>query len=291
MFRGTITALATPFRDGEFSRKGLQDLVEFQISEGVDGLVPCGSTGEAATMSREEQSQVIRTVVQQARKRVFVIAGASSNSTRKAIQLSKMAAEAGADGLLHVTPYYNKPTPAGLLSHYRAIGEAVDLPLLLYNVPSRTGCDILPETVSKAAMLPHVVGIKEATGSIARAQQIITLCSKEFVVLSGDDATCLALTLMGGDGVISVISNILPKPMCQMIAAARAGQVEEARQIHYRFQTLMDLLFIESNPIPIKAALSLMGFCQNEVRSPLLSLEGDKLERLRSEMARLGLCS
>jgi 4-hydroxy-tetrahydrodipicolinate synthase len=291
MFRGTITALATPLRDREVDRQGLQELVEYQIAEGIDALVPCGSTGEAATLTREEQALVIRTVAQQVRKRVPVIAGAGSNSTRTAIELSRMAAEAGADGLLHVTPYYNKPTPAGLVEHFRAVAEAVELPIIVYNVPGRTGCDMLPDTVAQLARIPRIVGIKEATGSVARGQLVIAACPPEFVVLSGEDATCCALTAMGGAGVISVVSNIAPGPTARMIAAARAGRIDEARALHYRYQALIDLLFIESNPIPIKAALSLMGYTANEVRSPLLPLGGEKLERLRAEMTRLGLIS
>jgi 4-hydroxy-tetrahydrodipicolinate synthase len=291
MFQGAITALATPLRAGEVDRRSLQSLVEFQISEGIDGLVPCGSTGEAATLTREEQALVVRTVVEQARQRVPVIAGASSNSTREAIVLSRIAAEAGADALLHVTPYYNKPTQAGLLAHFGAISQAVDLPILLYNVPGRTGSDILPETVARAAEIPRVVGIKEATGSLIRGQAVIAACPGAFAVLSGDDATCLALTLLGGAGVISVVSNVSPGLMAKMISAARAGRLEEARLIHYRLLPLMDLLFLESNPIPVKAALSLMGYTDNEVRLPLLPLAGEKLERLRDEMIRQGLVS
>jgi 4-hydroxy-tetrahydrodipicolinate synthase len=291
MFEGAITALITPMRDGEVDRSALQDLVELQISEGIQGLVPCGSTGEAATLSREEQATVMRTVVQQARGRVPVIAGAGSNSTRKAIQLSRMAAEAGVDGLLHVTPFYNKPTQAGLVAHFRAISEATELPVILYNVPGRTGCDLLPETVARLAAVPHVVGIKEATGSVARGQQVLAACPRDFVVLSGDDATCMALCTLGAHGVISVVSNLVPGAVARMIAAARAGRLEEARGIHYRLLPLVDLLFIESNPIPVKAAMSLLGRSANELRLPLLPLEGEKLERLRAELRRQGLLS
>lgn len=286
MFTGAITALATPLRDGEVDRKGLQSLVEFQISEGIDGLVPCGSTGEAATLTREEQALVMRTVVQQARQRVPVIAGAGSNSTRKAIQLSRMAEDAGVDGLLHVTPYYNKPGGPALISHFSAIAESTKLPILVYNVPGRTGCDMLPETVAQAAALPNIVGIKEATGSIARAGAVIAACPDDFVVLSGDDATALALTFMGGHGVISVFANLTPGPAATMIKAAREGRLEEARAIHYKLLPLMDLLFIESNPIPVKAALSLMGYTGNEVRPPLLPLGQEKIELLRAELKR-----
>lgn len=289
MFQGAITALATPMRNHEVDRRALQELVEFQISEGIDGLVPCGSTGEAATLTIEERSLVIRTVVEQARKRVPVIAGAGSNSTAQAVTLSKLAAEAGADGLLSVTPYYNKPTPAGLLAHYRAIAQATELPILLYNIPGRAGLDVLPETVARLAQIPHVVGIKEATGSITRGQQVIAACPKGFTVLGGDDHTCLALCAVGGAGVISTLSNVIPAAVAKMIAAGREGRLEEARSILYRHLTLIDLLFIETNPIPLKAALSFMGYGPNELRLPLVPLEGEKLERLRAELVRLGL--
>jgi 4-hydroxy-tetrahydrodipicolinate synthase len=291
MFEGAITALATPMRDGEVDRKALQELVELQISEGIQGLVPCGSTGEAATLTSEERSSVIRLVVQQTRKRVPVIAGVGSNATRKAILWSRMAAEAGVDGLLHVTPYYNKPTQPGLVAHFRAVAEASPLPILLYNVPSRTGCDLLPDTVATLASVPNIVGLKEATGSLARGQQVLAACPKGFTVLSGDDATCVALCTMGGSGVISVLSNLVPGATMRMIAAARTGRLEEARGIHYRLLPLIDRLSIETNPIPVKAALSLLGCGANEVRLPLLPLEGEKLERLRSELRAQGLLS
>jgi 4-hydroxy-tetrahydrodipicolinate synthase len=291
MFEGAITALITPMRDGEVDRIALQELVEFQIAEGIQGLVPCGSTGEAATLSRDEQALVMRTVVQQARHRVPVIAGAGSNSTRSAIQLSRMATEAGVDGLLHVTPYYNKPTQAGLIAHYSAISEATELPIILYNVPGRTGCDLLPDTVAKLAQVPRVVGIKEATGSITRGQQVLAACPHSFVVLSGDDGTSMALCTAGAHGVISVVSNVVPAAMTRMIAAARAGRLEEARGIHYRLLPLVDLLFVESNPIPVKAAMALLGRGANEVRLPLQPLAGEKLERLGAELRSQGLLS
>jgi 4-hydroxy-tetrahydrodipicolinate synthase len=269
----------------------LKELVELQISEGISGLVPCGTTGEASTMSREEQSRVIRTTVEQSRGRVPVIAGASANDTRVAVENSRMAKEAGADALLHATPYYNKPGAAGLLAHFREIASATDLPVVLYNVPGRTACDMQPDTVARLAALDRVVAIKEATGSIARAQQVIAACPDDFVVLSGDDATAMALAAVGGDGVISVISNIAPRLMADMIDSALKGQMEEARQINFRLLPLMELLFIESNPIPIKAAASLLGYGANSLRLPLVALEGEKLELLRAEMQRLGLLS
>lgn len=291
MFQGAITALATPMRGGEVDLPALEELCERQIAEGIDGLVPCGSTGEAATLSHEEQAAVMRTVVQQSRGRVPVIAGAGSNATPKAIALSRMAAEAGVDGLLQVTPFYNKPTQPGLLAHYRAIAEATSLPIVLYNVPSRTGCDLLPETIAKAAEIPRVVGVKEATGNLARGQAVIAAVAGRdgFSILSGDDPTCVGLCALGGHGVISVVSNLAPGATAKLIAAAREGRLEEARALHYRLLPLMELMGIESNPIPVKAALSLLGIGANEVRLPLLPLAGEKLERLRAELVRQGL--
>jgi 4-hydroxy-tetrahydrodipicolinate synthase len=271
-------------RNGEVDRESLQRLVEFQISEGINGLVPCGTTGEAATLTFEERATVIRTVVEQTRQRVPVIAGAGSNCTRTAIENSKMAKDAGADGLLHVSPYYNKPTAAGLVAHYQAIADAVDLPIVVYNVPSRTGGDLLPETVVQLAKIPGIVGIKEASGSISRGQEVIEACPPQFIVLSGDDANALALTAVGGLGVISVASNVAPGPVARMIALAQEGKLEEARLIHYKLLPLIRLLFIVSNPIPVKAALSLMDLGVNELRLPLVALEGPQLELLREEM-------
>ena len=291
MFGGAITALATPMRGGEVDIEGLRELVERQIGEGIDGLVPCGTTGEASTLSPEERARVIRATVEQAAGRVPVIAGAGANSTRAAVEGSRLAKEAGADALLHVTPYYNKPTGAGLVDHFRAVAGATDLPVIAYNVPGRTGCDLLPETVARIAQIPNVVGIKEATGSIVRGQQVIAACPADFIVLSGDDLTALALTAVGGKGVISVVSNLAPGQMSNMIRWAREGRLEEARLVNYRLLKLMELLFIESSPIPLKAALSLLGIGENELRLPLVPLGGEKLELLRAELRALGLLS
>ncbi|MBK8481423.1 MAG: 4-hydroxy-tetrahydrodipicolinate synthase [Proteobacteria bacterium] len=292
MFRGAITALVTPMRGGQLDLDGLRALVELQITEGIDGLVACGTTGETPTLDVNEQALVIRTVVEQTKRRVPVLAGAGANATAQAIALSRAAAECGADGLLHVTPYYNKPTQAGLLAHFRALSVASSLPIVLYNVPGRTGCDLLPETVAELAQHERIVGLKEASGSIVRGQQVIAACQrvrKDFSVLSGDDPLALALTAVGGQGVISVISNVAPKLMAQLVRLASESQIAEARAIHYRLLRLMELLFCESNPIPIKAAVALLGFGANELRLPLLPLSGAKLEELSAELKRLGI--
>jgi len=290
MFSGAITALITPMKqDGAVDLAALRNLVEFQIAEGIDGLVPCGTTGEASTLSLEERAQVIKTTVEQARGRVPVIAGAGANTTPAAVAGSKMAREAGADGVLQVTPFYNKPGPAGLLAHFRAASQATALPLVVYNVPSRTGCDMQPSTVAPIAALPNVVGIKEATGSIVRGQQVIAACPPDFVVLSGDDPTALALTAVGGRGVISVVSNIAPGPMARMIRDARQGRLEQARVLNYTLLPLMELLFVESNPIPVKAAAALMGYGANALRLPLTPLAEEHVGPLRQELQRQGL--
>ncbi len=288
-FSGAFTALATPMRGGEVYEAGLRELVERQIGGGIDGLVPCGTTGEASTLDAAERARVLRLVVEQARGRVPVIAGAGANCTRTAIANSRAAAEAGVDGLLHVTPYYNKPSAAGLEAHFSAIAAAVDLPILLYNVPGRTCCDLGAETIARLARVPNIRGVKEATGSLRRAQDVLAACPQGFSVLSGDDFTCLGLVALGGHGVISVISNLAPGDISAMIAHGRAGRLEEARRLHYRYQRLMDLLFVEANPVPLKAALSLLGLSANELRLPLLPLGQAGVAALREELAELGL--
>lgn len=290
MFSGAFTALVTPMREGgEVDIEALRALVEWQIARGIDGLVPCGTTGEAATMSEDERFLVVRTVVHQARGRVPVIGGAGANNTRAAIAGARRVQDAGADAQLQVTPYYNKPPQRALLAHFGAIAEACELPMVLYNVPGRTACDMLPATIAELAGLERVAGVKEATGSIQRAQQVIAAVPEGFSVLSGDDFTCAAMTMMGGSGVISVISNVLPAETAALIRAARQGNLAEAQKLHYRMAALMDLLFVEANPVPVKAALSLMGHGQNVTRLPLLPLEGANLEALRGELHRLGV--
>ena len=291
MFIGAFTALVTPMQNGQIFTRGLREFVEFQISEGIDGLVPCGTTGEAATLDASERAEVIRLVVEQARGRVPVIAGASANCTATAVANSRAAAEAGADALLHVTPYYNKPSQDGLVAHFTAVAGATDLPVVLYNVPGRTSCDMLPETVARLASLPNVVGVKEATGSLGRAQQVIAACPDDFDVLSGDDFTCMGMTALGGSGVISVVSTLIPGDVARMIGACRAGDMEQARTLHYRLEPLMHLLFVESNPVPVKAGVSLLGYTANEVRLPLLPLDPDNLAILEAEMKNLGVSS
>ncbi|MCB9556672.1 MAG: 4-hydroxy-tetrahydrodipicolinate synthase [Deltaproteobacteria bacterium] len=301
MFGGAITALVTPMRDGAIDFDALRDFVEWQVAEGIDGVVPCGTTGEAATLSDDEMAKVIKTVVDQVNKRVPVIAGAGANNTARAIKYGRLAFEAGADALLHVTPYYNKPPQSGLIAHFTQIADASKLPIVLYNVPGRTACDMLPATVAELAKHPRIVGIKEATASIERAQAIIAAIDGvaaihgtaggdgDFAVMSGDDFTCLALTLVGGSGVISVVSNVAPKLTQQMIAAARAADLVTARKINYQLLPLIGALFTEANPIPVKAAVAHLGFGANSVRAPLLPHGGEHLERLIALINKIGI--
>ncbi len=289
MFTGVITALVTPFRNGAVDEDALRRLVNDQIQNGVDGLVPCGTTGESPTLSNDEHIRVIKVVVDEARKRVPVIAGAGSNSTREAIDLSRAAKAVGADGLLHVTPYYNKPTQDGLFRHFKAIVDEVPLPTVVYNVPGRTACDILPETAERLCALPAIVGIKEATGSAQRASQILARTGDRLVVLSGDDATAFPLYALGAKGCISVLSNVAPKDFSDLWDAAAAGRWSEARALHYKLFALSEGLFVESNPIPVKAALVMMGRITDEIRAPLYPMASANRDKLRKILADLGL--
>jgi 4-hydroxy-tetrahydrodipicolinate synthase len=282
-FEGAFTALVTPFRDGAVDDAALCALVEAQIAGGIVGLVPCGTTGEASTLSTEEQVHVIRLVVKQARGRVPVIAGAGSNSTAEAIELARAAREVGADATLQVTPYYNRPSQEGLYRHFRAIAEAAPLPVILYNVPSRTSCDLLPETAARLADLPGVVAIKEATGSTTRATQILARCN--LTVLSGDDFTMFPLYAVGARGVISVLSNVAPRWVADMWDHVRADRWEEARRIHYQIMPLTELLFAEPSPQPIKTALALRGVMSDEARLPLVATSGPLREKLAAALA------
>lgn len=280
---GAITAIVTPFLPtGEVDFEALKKLVEFQIKNGINAIVPCGSTGEAATLSDEEKGLVIKTVVETVRKRVAVIAGAGSNDTAKAVKLSQIAKEAGADALLHVTPYYNKPTPKGLVAHFKAIAGAVDLPIILYNVPGRTGSNVTAETTLRVAKeVPQVVGVKEASGNINQIMDIIKGASRSFSVLSGDDSMTFPLMALGGDGIISVASNEIPKQMSALCQAALEGDFPKARKLHFEWLDLMNINFVETNPQPVKTALALMGKIKEVFRLPLVSMEEKNKEKLR----------
>ena len=289
MFTGVITAIVTPFRRGAVDEDALRNLVEDQIANGVDGIVPVGTTGESPTLSFEEHVRVIEIVVKAVAKRVPVIAGTGANATSEAIELSLAAKKLGADGMLQVTPYYNKPSQDNLIRHFKAVVEACPLPTILYNVPGRTGCDLLPETIAQLAQVPNIVGVKEATGSALRATQVLARVPSNFVVLSGDDATAFPLFALGGKGVISVVSNVAPADMAAMWDAAAAGRWDRARELHYKLLPLSEGLFIESNPVPVKSALAMMGRIADELRPPLYPLGGPNREKVRGFLTQVGL--
>lgn len=289
MFKGVFVAIVTPFKNGKIDEEALRGLIDFQIAGGVEGIVPCGTTGESATLNHEEHDQVIRIAVDACKGKASVLAGTGSNSTQEAIQLSRNAKNAGADGLLQITPYYNKPNQEGLYHHFSSIADAVDLPIVLYNVPSRTSVNMVPETVVRLAKIEKIVGIKEASGSLQAISKIIDNCGKDFTVLSGDDPLLWPILAIGGKGVISVTANILPAKVAALCKAAAIGDIAGARSLHYELMDINDSLFIDTNPIPVKAALHLMGKIENELRGPLIKLSKDTLERLKKAMACHGL--
>jgi 4-hydroxy-tetrahydrodipicolinate synthase len=286
MFSGTFTALVTPFRNDEVDVEALENMVEFQIQHGVSGLVPCGTTGETPAMSEAEDRVVVETVVRVANGRVPVVAGTGSNSTDMAIKYTRMAQEVGADGSLQVAPYYNKPTQEGLFRHFAAIAESTDLPLMLYNIPGRTSVTISAETMARLAEIPNIVGVKDSTLSMNMISDVISLCGEEFDVLSGDDPMTLPLISLGGVGVISVASNVAPGAVSDMVKALLEGDWERGRELHYELLPLFRALFIETNPIPVKTAASLLGLCSDEMRLPLIPMSGENLRLLQETMDR-----
>lgn len=289
MFHGALTAIITPFRDGAVDEAALRELVEWQIQSGIDGLVPCGSTGESATLSHTEHERVIKITIEQTRKRVPVVAGTGSNSTAEAIRLTASAREMGADGALLISPYYNKPTQDGIYKHYKMVAASVDLPIFAYNIPGRTGSNIAPETFARLAELKNIIGVKEASGSTEQTSDILRLTNGKFTVLSGDDALTVPLMAVGAKGVIATIGNAMPREIHELAAAGLAGDFERARQLHYKMLPLMRTLFIETNPICIKQALAFMGKCCNELRMPLVPMTAPAAEKLKAAMKELRL--
>jgi 4-hydroxy-tetrahydrodipicolinate synthase len=290
---GCLTALVTPFlgpsRDGKVDEAALGKLVDWQIEQGIDGIVAVGTTGESATLSVEEHVAVIAATVKAARGRVPVIAGAGGNATSEALELTRASEAAGANALLHVTPYYNRPSQEGLFRHFEAIAKATRLPIILYNVPTRTACDLLTETVVRLAELDNVVGIKDATGNLVRGSELIARVGDRMTVLSGDDGTAFPLYALGARGVISVVSNVAPRAMSDMWDAVAAGDWARGRQRHYELRVLNQLLFAEPSPAPTKAALALLGRCSVDVRLPLVSATAGLVEQLRGEMRAMGM--
>lgn len=282
-------ALVTPFRDGRVDEAKLKELVEFHIQGGTDALVPCGTTGESPTLDHDEHKRVIDVVIQAANKRIPVVAGTGSNSTAEAVSLTKHAKAAGADGALIVLPYYNKPTQKGLIEHCRAIADGADLPLILYNIPGRTGVNMLPETVAQLADHPNIVGMKEATGDIVQMTQDIVLCGNKLSFLSGDDTLTLPLMSVGGRGVISVVANIVPKDVADMTHTFLNGDWKRARELHLRLFPLCQAMFYETNPIPVKTAMGMMGMIKEEFRLPLCPMIEANRKKLEAALRTYGL--
>lgn len=290
MFQGAMVAIVTPFRDGRIDETTLRQLIEFQIANGTHGIVPCGTTGESATLSFSEHERVVEITVEQANKRVPVIAGTGSNNTEEAIRLTRHAKSAGADGALMITPYYNKPTQEGLYRHYRTVAEKVDIPIILYNIPGRTAVNMEPNTVARLAEIDNIVGIKEGSGSLKQVTDIIALCDERFVVVSGEDYLTYPMLCVGGKGVISVVSNVAPRDMADLCNLSFDGNFAEAKNLFYRMLPICHALFYETNPAPVKAALLMMKMIpSDEVRLPLVPMSVANRERLRADLQAYGL--
>ena len=282
MFKGTFAAMVTPFRQGKVDEKALRKQVDFLIAGGVEGLVPCGSTGESATLEHKEHKKVIDVVLEQAKRRVPVIAGTGSNSTEEALELTLYAKKAGAEGVLLITPYYNKPTPEGQYLHFSTIAKKTEIPIVLYNIPGRTGVNVTPATIARLAKIPNIVAIKESSGSLDQASQIRQLCN--ITLLSGDDSLTLPMMAVGAAGVISVVANLVPSEISKMVRAFLRGDIQEAQKIHYYLLSLMQILFIETNPIPVKTALALMGKIKLEFRLPLCPMRAENRAKLEKTL-------
>ncbi len=289
MFGGSIVAIVTPFKNGKVDEKALGDLIEWHISSGTNAIVPCGTTGESATLEYEEHYRVIEVAVKTANRRVPVIAGTGANSTDETIMITKKAKKLGADAALLVAPYYNKPTQEGLYRHYKAVADSVKMPLILYNVPGRTAVNVLPSTVARLSEIKNIVAIKEAAGDMKQVSEVVRLCGERLAVLSGDDFTTLPLLALGGKGVISVTANIAPREVSAMCKFWSEGKYEEARALHYRLEPLNAAMFIETNPIPVKTALAMMRKIKEEFRLPLCEMSEANREKLRKTIKDFGL--
>jgi len=289
MFKGSIVAIVTPFKKGKVDEKALGNLIEWHILQGTHGIVPCGTTGESATLDYKEHYRVIEFTIKTVNKRVPVIAGTGANATDETVMLTKQAKKYGADAALLVTPYYNKPTQEGLYRHYKKIAESVDIPLVLYNVPGRTAVNLLPSTVARLAEIKNIVAIKEASGDMKQVSEVVRLCGDRITVISGDDFTTLPLLALGGKGVISVSANVAPKDVSTMCSSWLKGQYDKARSIHYKLEPLNTVMFIETNPIPVKTDLAMMGKIQEELRLPLCEMSSANKEKLRKVLVDLKL--
>jgi len=290
MFKGAITAIVTPFKNGRIDEAGLRELIEFQIANGTHGIVPCGTTGESPTLSHKEHERVVEITIEQTARRVPVIAGTGSNSTVEAVSLTGFAKKAGADAALMISPYYNKPTQEGIYRHYEQVAKAVDIPIIVYNIPGRTGSNIEPETMARLSGIDTVVGVKEASGSMKQITDIIAMCPDDFIVISGEDYLTFPLLCVGGKGVISVVSNAAPRDMADLCNLFFEGRHDESRRLYYKLLPLLHIFFIETNPAPIKAALAMMKKIESEeVRLPLVSMSEANKGRLRRVLEAHGL--
>jgi len=289
MFKGSIVAIVTPFKNGQVDENAYRKLIEFQIENGTSAIVPCGTTGESATLNVNEHARVIDIAVAAVNKRVPVIAGTGGNSTREAIELSKHAKEVGADATLQVTPYYNKPTQEGLFRHYEAILKEVPLPQVLYNVPGRTSVNLLPETVARLAKFPEIVAIKEASGNVGQMADVVRMAGENITLLSGDDNLTLPVLAIGGKGVVSVAANIVPADTANLVKAWAEGNVEEAKALFYKLLPLCKAMFFETNPIPVKTSAALMGLIRDEMRLPMCPMAPSNLEKLKTVLTDYGL--
>ena len=290
IFKGSIVAIVTPFSGGKVDEKKFRELIEFQIQNGTSGIVPCGTTGESATLSMQEHERVIEIAIEQVKKRVPVIAGTGSNSTAEAVILTQHAAKAGSDASLQVSPYYNRPTQRGLYEHFRTIANAVNIPIILYNIASRTGVNIEPETIAKLARdCKNIVGVKEASGSLDQMARTKSLCPPEFALISGDDSLTLPVLAIGGTGIISVAANIAPRDTADLVAEFEKGNIVKALALHYKLLPLIKAIFLETNPIPVKTAMGLLGMCEPDLRLPMCAMSEENLEKLQKALKDYGL--
>ena len=288
-FSGCMVALVTPFKDNKVDWESVESLVEFHIENGIHGIVPCGTTGESATLTHKEHNEVVEAVVKFVKKRVAVIAGTGSNSTQEAIEFTRSAEQAGADGALMISPYYNRPTQEGIYQHYKKVASEVHIPLIIYNIPSRTGSKIEPETLARLAEVKNIAGVKEATGSVDQAMEVLRLCGDGLEVYSGEDSLTFSLMALGGKGVISTVANVAPREMSQLTRACFEGDWEKGRKIQFQLIPLIRSLFIETNPIPVKTALAVMGKCGGELRLPMTPMGEQNVKKLKKAMSDFGL--
>jgi 4-hydroxy-tetrahydrodipicolinate synthase len=289
MFSGSIVALVTPFKDGQVDWQSLEALIEFHVQSGTDGIVPCGTTGESATLTHQEHDDVIKAVIKHVANRLPVIAGTGSNSTDEAVRLTREAEKSGADGALMISPYYNRPTQEGIYQHYRKVASAVGIPIIVYNIPGRTGSKIEPETLARMAEIKNIAGVKEATGSVDQAIDVIRLCGDQLPVYSGEDTLTFSLMSLGGKGVISTVANVAPKAMAELAEACLKGDWDRGRALQFKLIPLIHGMFIETNPIPVKTALALMGKCRGDLRLPLTPMAEGNLAKLKQTMGEFGL--